>query len=286
MGLANAMDLLDFSLLQGINLVSMGRACKEVWNLAADYHVHVVAHGEYQYSQEWLERYLAGARQRGIRAIGLVEHEEYRDRVDLHIIKSLSNPDLDVACGLEMDFMPGREEVIQAILTQYPLDFTIGSVHYIDGWPFDHPDYRQQFESADIDQVYDDYFRLVDQMVRSGLFDIVGHLDLIKLWGHRPVKNNLLQYVLPVLHSIKASGMVIEINSAGIRKPVGEIYPAPAIIEEMFRLGLPITMGSDAHHPDQVAEDFTDVAQVLWNIGYRKVLAFKKRESYSLPITL
>jgi len=255
-------------------------------DLSADYHVHVIAHGEYQYSEEWLNRYLERAKQRRIRAIGLVEHDEYRDRVDWDLIKSLRGPELHVACGLEIDFLPGREETIKEMLSQYPLDFVIGSVHFINGWPFDHPDYRQQFASADIDQVYGDYFELMDKMVRCGLFDIVGHLDLIKLWGHRPVIKNSLQYALPVLHSIKATGMIIEINSAGIRKPVREMYPSLDIIGEMFRLGLPVTMGSDAHHPDQVAEDFADISQALWNIGYRRVVALRGRKTFPLPLTI
>ena len=80
--------------------------------------------------------------------------------------------------------------------------------------------------------------------------------------------------------------MVIEINSAGLRKPVQEMYPSRQIIEEMFNLNLPVTMGSDAHHPEQVAEGLADVAQKLWSIGYRKVTAFKGRKPYSLPLTM
>ena len=254
--------------------------------MAVDYHVHVAAHGEYHYSEEWLNLYLQNARQRGIQAIGLAEHEEYRDRADQALIERLRRPDLYVARGLEIDFIPGREETIKEMLDQYPLDFVIGSVHYIDGWPFDHPDYRQQFASADFDQVYSQYFALVDKLVGCGLFDIVGHLDLIKIWGHRPKLKNSLQYALPVLHSIKTAGMIIEINSAGIRKPVGEVYPAWKIIEEMFRLGLPVTMGSDAHNPDQVAEDFAEITRSLWDIGYRKVVAFRGRKPYLLPLII
>lgn len=254
--------------------------------MAVDYHVHVVAHGEYQYSEEWLSLYLKRARQRGIQAIGLVEHDEYRDEMNRELIEKMKSPDLYVACGLEIDYIPGREATIKEMLAHYPLDFVIGSVHYIDGWPFDHPDHCQRFAAADIDQIYDDYFGLMDKMVRSRLFDIVGHLDLVKLWGHRPVIKSTLQYALPVLHSIKAAGMIIEINSAGIRKPVREMYPALDIIEEMFRLGLPVTMGSDAHHPDQVAEDFADISHTLRNIGYRKVAALQERKTCLLPLTL
>lgn len=253
--------------------------------MPVDNHVHVVAHGEYHYNEEWLKQYLDRAQQKGIQVIGLVEHDQFRDEVDQSIIEAVRRPDILIAAGLEIDFIPGREEYIKKIIDKSSLDFVMGSVHFIDGWAFDHPDHRGVFESQDIDKVYSDYFALMDRLVKSRLFDIVGHLDLIKLWGHRPVKKTSLQYVQPILHSIKASPMVIEINSAGLRRPVQEMYPSRRIIEEMFNLGLPVTMGSDAHHPDQVGEGLADISRTLWSVGYRKVVAFKGRESYFLPLT-
>ena len=254
--------------------------------MPVDNHVHVVAHGEYEYSEEWLIQYVNKARQKGIQVLGLVEHEQFSDKVYRHIIEAVRRPDLLITTGLEMDFVPGREEDIKKIVNNAFLDFVMGSVHYIDGWPFDHPDYRAGFESSDIDRVYSDYFGLVQRLIQSRLFDVIGHLDLIKIWGHRPIKKSSLQYVQPILHSIKDTPMVIEINSAGLRKPVQEMYPSRQIIEEMFNLNLPVTMGSDAHHPEQVAEGLAGVAQKLWSIGYRKVTAFKGREPYSLPLTM
>jgi histidinol-phosphatase (PHP family) len=254
--------------------------------LLVDYHVHVVAHGEYHYREEWLNQYLDRAQQRGVQAIGLIEHDQFREKIDWKLIEASKRPDLHIAAGLEIDFVPGREESIKRMIDQHPLDFVMGSVHFINDWAFDHPDHRAGFDALDIDQVYSDYYVLIDKLVKSRLFDIIGHLDLIKIWGHRPIKKDSLQHVQPILHSIKASPMVIEINSAGLRKPVQEMYPCRQIIEKMFQLGLPVTMGSDAHHPDQVAEGLADVSRTLWSIGYRKVIAFKGRESYPLPLAL
>lgn len=254
--------------------------------MSVDYHVHVVAHGEYHYNEEWLDQYMDRAQQRGIQAIGLIEHDQFRSRVDRSLLEAVKRPNISIATGLEIDFAPGREKQIKEMIDNSCLDYTMGSVHFIDDWAFDHPDHRSGFDALDIDQVYSDYYALIDKLVKSRLFDIVGHLDLIKIWGHRPLKKDSLQHVQPILHSIKASPMVIEINSAGLRKPVQEMYPAQEIIEKMFQLGLPVTMGSDAHHPDQVAEGLADVSRTLWSIGYRKVVAFKGRESYPLPLTL
>lgn len=251
-----------------------------------DYHVHVIAHGEYQYNETWLDQYLTKARQQGLRYIGLLEHDEYLDLIDRTLINDKQKTDLYIASGVEFDYEPHREGSIKQMIDRTLPDFTMGSVHIINGWHFDHPDYRDRFELIDIDEIYTEYFILINQMVNSGLFDIIGHLDLVKIWGHRPAKKPVLNYVEPVLKSIKASRAVIEINSAGIRKPVGEQYPSLPLIERMFELGIPVTMGSDAHHPDQVAEGLQDISRLLWDIGYRQVVAFRGRKPYALPLSL
>lgn len=250
-----------------------------------DYHIHVIAHGEYEYTQDWLDLYIESARRKGMQAIGLAEHDEFQDRVKREILDTTTLEGIEVACGLEFDYYPEREAIIKQMIQQSSPDFVIGSVHHINGWAFDHPDHKHRYEEFDIDQVYRDYYNLVDNMARSAIFDIVGHIDLVKLWGNRPVTSSELQYAEPVLKSIKASGMVIEINSAGLRKPVNEIYPAVPMIERIYQLGIPVTMGSDAHHPDQVGEELDLVSRVLTRIGCRQVTGFRKRKPFTLPLT-
>ena len=254
--------------------------------MLADYHIHIAAHGEFSYSKDRVTAYMQKAVQRGITALGFCEHDEWAGRVDRALLDEISAeyPEMDIAVGLEVDFIPGRETEIKYLLAEQPLDYVIGSVHFIDGWNFDHPDMRYLFEQQDIDRVYQQYFTLVNQAVKSGLFDVAGHLDLIKIWGHRPRDKKVLYYVEPVLDSIKRAGMAIEINTAGLRKDAAEIYPSPEIIELVFRMGIPVTLGSDAHTPEQVGENLAETAALLSRIGFKSIVKFKKRQALAIAL--
>lgn len=251
-----------------------------------DYHIHALAHGEYQYTYDWLKAFLIAAREQGILELGFSEHDEYLSRIDIAVLERLRDefPDIKIRLGLEVDFIPGREEHIKEISRQYDFDYLIGSVHFIDGWGFDHPDFCHIFIEKDIDQVYDSYFHLVHMAIKSGLFDVVGHLDLIKLWGHRPREHTISHYVEPLLNSIKAAGMVIEINSAGLRKPVKEIYPAPEIIDLIFSKEIAVTLGSDAHHPSQLGEGLKEARRMLINTGFKHLAMLEQRRVKLLPL--
>lgn len=253
--------------------------------MLVDYHIHVLAHGEYEYSEEWLEQYFNEARRKNINEIGLADHDQYVNQIDFQVIERVKKrfTDIQVKVGLEVDYFPGNMEHFNK-LKALPLDYMIGSVHVIDGWPFDHPDFCSEFEVRSIDEVYCQYFNLIDQAAKEGYFNIMGHLDLVKIWGHRPCQYSTVDLVIPVLKSIKEAGLTIEINSAGLRKPVAELYPATDIIEQMYARGIPVTMGSDAHHPEQVAEELDKVALLLHHTGYRKIMTFKQRCPIAVPL--
>ena len=251
-----------------------------------DYHVHTLAHGEYQYTYDWLKKFLITARERQIFELGFAEHDEFVSQIDISVLKRLQEefPDIKLKLGLEVDYIPGREDYIQQLEQSCDFDYIIGSVHFIDGWGFDHPDFRHLFEEKDIDQVYSRYFELVQMAVDSGLFDIIGHLDLIKIWGHRPRQNNILFHVKQLLKSIKAAGMIIEINSAGLRKPVGEIYPQQEVIDLIASKQIAVTLGSDAHHPRQVGEGLQEVRGVLIDAGFTHLASLQQRQVRMQPL--
>ena len=251
-----------------------------------DYHVHALAHGEYQYTYEWLKQFLITARERQIFELGFAEHDEFISQIDTTVLKHLQEefPDIKLRLGLEVDYIPGREDYIRQIIQTCDFDYIIGSVHFIDGWGFDHPDFRHLFEEKDIDQVYSRYFELVQMAVDSGLFDIIGHLDLIKIWGHRPRQNNILFHVKQLLNSIKGAGMIIEINSAGLRKPVGEIYPQQEVIDLIASKQIAVTLGSDAHHPRQVGEGLQEVRGVLIDAGFTHLASLQQRQVRMQPL--
>lgn len=251
--------------------------------MLADYHIHVAAHGEYKYSRERIAGFLDKALERGITELGFSEHEEYTDLVDITAIenaRSVFAPN-KIKLGLEADYIPGQEAITRQNILSRNYDYIIGSIHYIDGWGFDHPDFKERFDYLDIDAVYQDYFSLVINMVQSGLYDIVGHMDLIKVWGYRPSHRIDLT---AVLKAIKLSGMAVELNSGGLRKPVHEIYPDENIVRAMYSMNIPVTLGSDAHEPDQVGEDFKLLADTARKAGYRSITTFNLRRQYQVSL--
>lgn len=246
--------------------------------MLVDYHIHAAAHGEYMYSPEWIEKFIAAAAKREISEIGLSEHQEYSGLVDWTAIEKASSEikQVKIRLGLEADYIPGQESITRRYILARNYDYIIGSVHFIQGWGFDHPDFRERFDHCDVDETYQIYFSLVCGMAQSGLYDIVGHMDLIKLWGHRP-RRHISSFISPVLKAIKLSGMAVELNSAGLRKPVHELYPAENIIKEMYNMNIPVTLGSDAHHPDQVGEDFDILVKTATRAGYNSIMVFEQR---------
>ncbi len=247
--------------------------------MLVDYHVHVVAHGEYGYSQDWVNQFLDSASKRGIQEIGFSEHDEFMHLVDFNTFQVVQNAhrhNIDIKLGIEMDYIPGQEQNINETIRQKPYDYVIGSVHYIDGWGFDHPDFQSGFDERDIDDIYGQYAHILMQMVQSGCFDVVGHMDLVKIWGHRPRRRSSLDYLTPVLEAVRKNNMAVEINSAGLRKKVAELYPEEALVNRMFRYDIPITFGSDAHHPDQIGEGLTEAYQSARKAGYRYLVRFNQ----------
>jgi histidinol-phosphatase (PHP family) len=181
---------------------------------------------------------------------------------------------IEVRLGYEVDWLPGymEERVLNA-----DVDYLIGSVHFIDKWGFDNPEFIGRYESADIDAIWRDYFDLVETMAKSGKFDIVGHLDLIKVFKYLP-KTDIRLLAEKAMDAIKKADMVLEINAAGYRKPIGEPYPSRALLEMAFERQIPITFGSDAHTPDQVGFKKEEIRKLAKEVGYTQAADFSGRD--------
>jgi histidinol-phosphatase (PHP family) len=245
--------------------------------MLVDLHVHALAHGEYEANQAWLNAFIDKACRMGIVEMGFSEHDEFMAGFNLDIFQKVKverQKDISLRLGLEIDYLPGIENDLKQKISRKDYDYWVGSVHYIDGWAFDHPDFRQGFEKRDIDDIYIRYAQILLQMVSSQLFDIVGHIDLVKIWGHRPQRRKTVEYFSAVLQEIKRTGMVVEINSAGLRKPVGEIYPSDDLLAQLYAMNIPITLGSDAHHPQQMGEGLDEALAAAKRAGYRTITGF------------
>ncbi|MDQ6983894.1 MAG: PHP-associated domain-containing protein, partial [Ghiorsea sp.] len=147
-------------------------------------------------------------------------------------------------------------------------------------WGFDNPDEASAFETCDIEQAYCDYFKLVEQSAACGLFDIIGHPDLIKKFGYRAPQdsNAVFEAENAMLQAAKKAGVALEISSAGLRKPVKEIYPHPSIVQRACALDIPFAYGSDAHSPAEVGRAMDECLSLLQKFGKKEVVSFTKRQ--------
>ncbi|MDN5325529.1 MAG: histidinol-phosphatase family [Moorella sp. (in: firmicutes)] len=250
--------------------------------MPADYHIHGLAHEGPPHTVERLLPYVEAARGAGLTAIGFADHDRFLEGLDFSVFSELERiTGMPVRAGLEVDFRPGRDHRRQ--LAGRPWDYLIGSVHTVDDWEFDRPGQEGAFAAWDIDELYANYFNLVAQAAATGLFQIIGHLDLIKIYGHRP-RRPVLELAEPALQAVARSGAALEVNTAGLFKPVGEIYPARELLERAFSLNIPVTIGSDAHAPGEVARAREQARELLRQIGYTCLATFSNRELATEPL--
>lgn len=253
-----------------------------------DYHMHTPLCG---HATGQPEEYAAHAETVGLAEIGFSDHAPlvayhnpaytmYEDQLPLYhqMMKEVkqAHPRLSIKVGIEADYLPGFEDKTRRILEAYPYDYVIGSVHFIDNWAFDDPELHVRWKDKDIDRVYRDYYELLRRSARSGLFDIIGHADLVKKFGHRPTRD-LTDEVKRTAEEFAASGVTVEINSSGLRKPVKEIYPSLEVLKVYRQAGVPITFSSDAHAPEDVGRDFDLSADLARAAGYRDYRLFRSR---------
>lgn len=193
---------------------------------------------------------------------------------------------LSLRIGIEADFRLGSEAGMKRLLKLYDWDYIIGSVHYIGDWDFDNPARILRWNEVGVEQVYCDYFDLVGRSAASGMFDIIGHPDLIKKFGHRPPPDSarVAEAEEKMLQAVKKAGCALEISSAGLRKPVGEIYPHPRIVARAAELGIPFAFGSDAHGPDVVGHGMDECLDLLVSCGVTEVCGFAGRQRSVQPI--
>ena len=181
---------------------------------------------------------------------------------------------IEILLGYEVDYLPNHmdERVLSA-----DVDYLIGSVHFINKWGFDNPEFIGGYKGRDIDSIWQEYFDAIEAMAKMGSFDIVGHLDLIKVFKFLPKKDVRL-IAKDALHAIKQSNMVIELNTAGLRKPIKEIYPSQSLLEVAYELDIPITFGSDAHAVEQVGYCYDHATKLAKDIGYTQAVTFRQRD--------
>jgi histidinol-phosphatase (PHP family) len=188
-----------------------------------------------------------------------------------------------VRAGMECDWLEGCEEWIADLAARYDWDYLIGSVHYLGEWDFDNPKLLSRWAASDVAEVWTRYWQAYARMAESGLFDILGHPDLVKKFAHRPA-GDLARYYEPAVDAIAASGCAIELNTAGWHKPCAEAYPAMGFLELACSAGVPLVISSDAHAPREIGRDFSKAIRLAKAAGYRETQLFEKRARRAEPL--
>ena len=262
--------------------------------MLTDYHVHLRPDAENTTAAEYFteanaERYREAATERGIAELGVAEHiyrftaaldvwqhplwvENAHDDIDRYCEFVRGSTDLKL--GIEADFIPGREEQMRALLERQDWDYVVGSIHFLADGALDYDRFDVWRSARSADHVWKTYFTWLGELAASGMFDILAHPDLVKYWGHpqRPWPEKDLRFYYDLaMEQIAESGIAIELSTAGLRKPVGEIYPDRAFLEMVVDAGNPIALSSDAHTPEQLGFEYDQALELLGDVGVTEI---------------
>jgi histidinol-phosphatase (PHP family) len=273
--------------------------------MLTDYHLHLrpdeVGEASEYFTPENVDRYLAAAEEQGIEELGVSEHVyrfgEALELWDHPYWRDQAVDDLDAYCefvrttplrlGLEADFIRGAEDRIASLLEPRTFDYVVGSVHFLGAkGALDDRRYDVWESVTSADALWREYFEWQAELVRSGLFDIVSHPDLVKMWGGdrpAPERDPRFHYE-PFVEALAESGVAVEISTAGLRKPVGEIYPSRALAEMCLEAGAAFALSSDAHAPDQVGFGYDEAIAFLEDLGVERICVFEGRRRRLEPI--
>ncbi|RME89614.1 MAG: histidinol-phosphatase HisJ family protein [Verrucomicrobia bacterium] len=261
-----------------------------------DYHLHTPL---CRHAEGWPVELAVRARSLGLREIGFSDHapmpdagfDDWRmgpeelDRYVAEVQRARTEfPELTIRLGLEVDYLPGLEDWIRELAARHPWDYLIGSVHYLDReWAIDNPAQKERWSDRDVADIWRAYAERVRQAADTGLFHILGHLDLCKKFGHRP-EGDVREWFRPAMETAARHGTAIELNTAGLRKECREIYPSRDLLVLARECGVAITFGSDAHKPDEVGADFPAALALAREVGYAQSLRFEAGRAVPVPL--
>lgn len=274
--------------------------------MLTDYHVHLRPDepgttADKYFTAANADRFKLVAQERGVAELGVSEHI-YRFSAALDVWqhdlwKGAAVDDLDAYVeflgeqglrrGIEADFIPGREDRIATLLEARDFDYVIGSVHFLGDLAVDHLGWDiWDRTTADPEKIWRRYFETLGECGRSGLFDILAHPDLVKVWGGRRPKpeGDLRRFYELAIDGIVEGGAAVEVSTAGLRKPVGELYPAEGFLELCIEAGCDFTISSDAHVPGDLASHYDEATAFLAEHGVTELTVFEGRQRRKEPI--
>ena len=269
--------------------------------MLVDYHLHLRDPDErINHTADAAERFVERARERGVDEIGFTEHVYYFRQtaeiwdvpyqtarcvydLDTYVdaVIEAKRRGLPVKLGLEVDYVGERQGRLAELLEPYSWDFLLGSVHWIDGLAVDQ---EPGIWDRGVEDVWRAYFDALAELAGSGAVDVLAHPDLAKIFGQRPANGALHALHEEAAESIASAGVSIEVSTAGLRKPVRELYPDRGLLQACSDRGVPITLASDGHVPTLVGEDFDQALELVRSAGYETVTVFDGREGRQEPL--
>jgi histidinol-phosphatase (PHP family) len=189
--------------------------------------------------------------------------ERYRDRITIKL-------------GIEADYFEGHEEETGRLLAAHPFDYVLGSIHFLGDWHFTSKQGLSRYGSEDPGDAFPRYFELLKRMIETGLFDVVAHPDALRRFGFNPPRSMEEEH-RAVARLLRAKGMALEVNTAGIRRGTGSVYPERGFLAACVREGVPLTLGSDAHTPADVGRDYADALALVRSLGVGEIATYEGR---------
>ena len=274
--------------------------------MLTDYHLHLRpddpgTDAERYFTPANAQRYREAAAERGISELGVSEHiHRFRQALDVWrhpFWEANAVDDLDGYCafvreetdlrlGIEADWVGGREDRMASLLEAYEWDYVLGSVHFLRDEAVDHRDWDVWRAASDPDRVWRRYFETLGHAAASGLYDILAHPDLVKVWGAQSPRpeGDLRRFYELAMEGIADTRIAIEVSTAGLRKPVAEIYPDPAFLRWCLECGCPVALSSDAHVPEDVGYAYDRALELLDELGVTELAVFERRQRRLEPI--
>ncbi|MGD6815715.1 histidinol-phosphatase [Metabacillus sp. 84] len=269
--------------------------------MLTDYHNHLERG---TLSLEYLKEFTDEAKRKNIDHFGISEHayhfyqtadilsnswveeRRYYDMKDYTALFSQAEKaGIDVKMSIEMDYTPGKHKEMERFIRQYDFDYVIGSIHWIGGFGIDLKEFIHEWDKRDVYDTYKKYFDQVVTLAESNLFDIVGHLDLVKIFNYIPENEEfLLEQYERAAEALSKSKTCVEISTAGLRKPTGELYPDERLLKMCYQKGVPIVLSSDAHIPGDVGADYGQAVSLARKTGYETIMTFSKGERKAVPL--
>ncbi|MCW3001727.1 MAG: histidinol-phosphatase [Conexibacter sp.] len=274
--------------------------------MLTDYHVHLRPDApgttaDQYFTPENAELYRETAQERGISELGVAEHiyrftaaldvwqhplwvENAQDDIDRYC--DFVRDQTDLKLGIEADFIPGREDKMRSLLEQRDWDYVVGSIHFLAEGALDYDRFDVWNSARSADHVWKTYFTWLGELAATGMYDILAHPDLVKHWGsERPWPEKDLRFYYDLaMEQIAESGIAIELSTAGLRKPVGEMYPDRAFLEMVVDAGNPIALSSDAHTPEQLGFEYEEALALLDEVGVKEIAVFERRAVRLEPV--